>query len=274
MINQFEELTKKPKIYEPGTHQMWTDPYIHQFLLAAHLDPSIDVASRKPSNIDNTIQWMLSHTVKKELRILDLGCGPGLYAERLAKMGHHVTGIDFSEKSIEYATNSAKRNHLDISYVQGDYCKIEFESNYDIIDLIFCDFGVLSSDNQKFLLKKCFNALNQNGVLVIDAYNFNIIKEIQNEGQTIETELSGFWRNHPYTCINNSFHYPEANAFLDQHVVIDSEILIYRFYNHYFAIEAMIAMMKNEGYQEVKAASTVIDDQKVTFYKAKKKGSN
>lgn len=30
-------------------------------------------------------------------RILDLGCGPGLYTSRLARLGHCCVGIDFSE---------------------------------------------------------------------------------------------------------------------------------------------------------------------------------
>jgi len=28
--------------------------------------------------------------------VLDLGCGPGLYASRLARLGHECTGIDYT----------------------------------------------------------------------------------------------------------------------------------------------------------------------------------
>lgn len=34
---------------------------------------------------------------------VDLGCGPGLYIAELSKQGYHLTGIDQSENSIQYA---------------------------------------------------------------------------------------------------------------------------------------------------------------------------
>ncbi|HOJ15222.1 MAG TPA: class I SAM-dependent methyltransferase, partial [Deltaproteobacteria bacterium] len=36
-------------------------------------------------------------------RILDLGCGPGLYTKRLSDAGYDVTGMDYSRRSIAYA---------------------------------------------------------------------------------------------------------------------------------------------------------------------------
>ena len=39
--------------------------------------------------------------------IADYGCGPGLYATKMAQRGAIVTGIDFSENSISYAKKLA-----------------------------------------------------------------------------------------------------------------------------------------------------------------------
>ncbi len=46
----------------------------------------------------------------KTKKLLDLGCGAGIYSELLYDKGFSVTGIDFSKRSIEYAQNHAKRN--------------------------------------------------------------------------------------------------------------------------------------------------------------------
>ncbi len=68
--------------------RIWTDPHVSKQLLAAHLDPKTDAASRRPESIDRTITWVVNLLdLKPGNKILDLGCGPGLYSQRLAKLG-------------------------------------------------------------------------------------------------------------------------------------------------------------------------------------------
>ena len=54
------------------------------------------------------------------MNILDLGCGPGLYASEFAMRGHSVTGIDFSAESIRFAEENAVPG-LDIRFRNEDY---------------------------------------------------------------------------------------------------------------------------------------------------------
>src|SRR5271156_5591164 len=50
----------------------------------------------------------------KGLKVLDVGCGGGLLAEPLARLGGAVTGIDASENTIAVAKRHAKAMHLAI----------------------------------------------------------------------------------------------------------------------------------------------------------------
>ena len=136
-------LSKKPPLYEKGDSVMWTDEYISEQLLEMHLNPEIDLASRTKQSIENTIEFIVKFCNKSDLKILDLGCGPGLYAERLAGLGHKVTGVDFSESSIKHALNQAKIKRLSIDYICKDYLTIDYKNEFDIILLIYTDFGVL-----------------------------------------------------------------------------------------------------------------------------------
>ncbi len=99
-IKKLINTVQKPKIYTPGTALMWVDEYISTQLLATHLSQEVELASRKETTISSTIEWILNKVVGDRLNILDLGCGPGLYTEKLAERGHLVTGMDFSSNSI------------------------------------------------------------------------------------------------------------------------------------------------------------------------------
>jgi SAM-dependent methyltransferase len=77
----------------------------------------------------------LNRGVKPGGRAIDIGCGLGTITYYLAKCGMTVTGIDISDKKIEYANKNL--SHKNATYVCSDF--IEYESN-SILDLIvLCD---------------------------------------------------------------------------------------------------------------------------------------
>lgn len=85
------EFTKKPQIYAKGNAVMWTDEHISRQLLDIHLNPNVDLASRRRSSIESTVDWILNIVSVEKMSILDLGCGPGLYTEIMAERGHKIT---------------------------------------------------------------------------------------------------------------------------------------------------------------------------------------
>ena len=62
----------KPALYEKGNATMWTDEYISNQLLHVHLSSETDLASRKTSTIETTLDWILSKCPNKSLNILFL----------------------------------------------------------------------------------------------------------------------------------------------------------------------------------------------------------
>src|SRR6185369_15885258 len=95
---------------------------------------------------------ILSHTKGPHLKILDLGCGPGLYAEKLSKYGHEVTGIDFSSSSIDYARSTTQKNNSSIEYLCQNYLNLEYKDKFDLVILIYLDFCVLKPQERKTFL--------------------------------------------------------------------------------------------------------------------------
>src|SRR6266487_5880050 len=59
-------------------------------------------------------------------RVLDVGCGTGFLALRLAELGHTVTGIDLAPKMIEQARRKAEQADLQIEFRVRDAAALDF----------------------------------------------------------------------------------------------------------------------------------------------------
>ena len=102
-----------PKPWAEGEKIPWNDPGFSERMLKEHLSQEHDMASRRQAVIDKHVSWIHDTCLNgKRGRVLDLGCGPGFYSQRLARLGNHCVGIDFSPASIAYAQSQAAQAEL------------------------------------------------------------------------------------------------------------------------------------------------------------------
>ena len=250
-VNQLLKLSQKPELFERSETSFWDDPHISKKMLEAHLNPDWNAASRKTSIIDKSVEWLNEEIfLNKDLKILDLGCGPGLYSSRLAELGYSITGIDYSRRSIDYAEDKARKNNLDIKYIYQNYLTIDFESEFDVIMLIFCDLGALTNKERDILLAKIYKALKPGGTFIFDIFTDKNRKR-DDLARSWEIKENGFWSERPYLAITESFLYPEADTFLDQTLVITEgeEIKIYRLFNHFYTKENLNDLLSEFGFK-------------------------
>ena len=120
------------------------------------------------------IQETLNKTKLNKTKILDVGCGGGLIAETLSKLGAEVTGIDFIKENISIAKLHAKENNIKINYLVKDFEKEKITSKFDVI-LILEVLEHLS--DWRLFIKKIRNNLKKNGVLIISTINRNLISK-------------------------------------------------------------------------------------------------
>ncbi len=271
-IKELTTTAQKPEIYTKGTAEMWVDDYISTQLLETHLNQQIDLASRKETTISSTVEWILNKIPGERMNILDLGCGPGLYTEKLAKKGHKVTGVDFSSTSIQYARKSAEKKNITISYKHQNYLELNEVDSYDLILMIFTDFGVLSPDQRTILLAKIYRALKPGGVFLFDILNDNFpTKESGLKGW--ELSEKGFWRDSPYLALSETFYYEEEKVILNQHIIIEEtgKMETYRFWMHNFSnvdIKKILSSQRfciTECYDSVLPGCDMYRSEDVTF---------
>lgn len=254
------QTAQKPKIYENGTAVMWTDEHISAQLLQTHLSQETDLASRKESTIASTIKWILDKVPGEGMNILDLGCGPGLYTEKFAQKGHSVTGVDFSNSSISCAQKSAKENNLNISYRCQDYLTLDDENRYDLVMMIFTDFGVLNPDQRNTLLQNIYRALKPGGIFLFDVLNDNYAETA--DSRNWEAAEKGFWKPHPYLSLSENFYYEEEKVTLSQHIIIDEkrQADIYRFWTHIFSNNDLTEILKTHNFTDLGFYENIIPD--------------
>lgn len=258
-INKLVQIPEKPEIYEKGNTVMWTDEYISAQLLKVHLDCKTDLASRKEDTIISTVNWILEKAPYSKMNILDLGCGPGLYTERLAEKGHRVTGMDFSKNSIAHAAESARNKNLDICYLCRDYLSLDLKNSFDLVIMIYTDFGVLDPGERDTLLNRVSEALKPGGIFLFDVMN-DCFFEKAVESKNWESADKGFWKNSPYLALSEDIIYREEKVILSQHIIGDEsdDPAVYRFWTHSFSPDDLEAILGKHDFKNITFHENVI----------------
>jgi SAM-dependent methyltransferase len=223
MFKELERINERPKPFQFYTaSDLWTDEHTSKQMLSFHLNEAIDVSSRNAEFITRSVDWIATEfNIGRGYKIADFGCGPGLYAARLAKRGANVTGIDFSGSSIEYAKGIAAREQLNISYVNQNYLEFETEDQFDLVLMIMCDFCALSPTQRKGLLRKFHEILKPRGSVLLDVYSLSAFEQ-KEEVTTYEVnQLNGFWSPNKYYGFLNTFKYDEEKVALDKYTIIE-----------------------------------------------------
>ncbi|MGK0201004.1 MAG: SAM-dependent methyltransferase [Planctomycetota bacterium] len=105
------------------------------------------------------------------LRILDLPCGHGRIARRLAAMGADVTGIDRSELFLAQARIDADQHGVEVDYQPGDMRTLSVDGEFDVVLNWFTSFGYEDDDTLRTLLTSMHRALVPGGRLLLETIN-------------------------------------------------------------------------------------------------------
>lgn len=182
----------------------------------------MDVSSRRESFIDDSVRWLKDRLeLSPGSRIIDFGCGPGLYTSRLARLGAEVCGVDFSSRSIRYARDYARRDDLEVEYIEADYLEYQPAGPFDLVTMIMCDFCALSPAQRAGMLAKFEGLLADRGRVVLDVYSLQAFAD-KEEGLVCEkNQLDGFWSAQPYFGFVASFKYDKEKVSLDKYTIVE-----------------------------------------------------
>lgn len=225
-------------------------------MLLEHLDQSHGAASRRQGEILRQVDWLWDRlSLREGSRVLDVTCGPGLYAVELARRGCVVHGVDFGPASIRHARQLAAEAGV------ADHCTFQLcdvramqvpPDHFEAALFLYGQLAVFTPEEAADLLRCCANALKPGGRLVVELLDF---ERIQKDNSTWwYTDDSGLWGDFPFLHLGERHWYAEQNLSLEQFRILNletGELQEYTLSDQAYPMGTMVAMMRQAGFERV-----------------------
>lgn len=243
------ERPQPPTPWVHGGNLPWDDPAFSERMLAEHLDQSHGAASRRLPEIRAQVQVMMAWLdLHPGDRLLDVTCGPGLYAAEFARAGVHVTGVDFSPASIRYAR--AHCAGLPCEFVQADVRTLDYAgAAFDAAIYLYGQFTVLTPAESRAMLGRIHVALRPRGRLlleILDDAHFD-----KADGNWWYTDRGGLWGDFPFLHLGERRWDAEQHAAIERFYIINldtGEMQVYGLSDQAYPVEAVTAMLAEAGF--------------------------
>jgi SAM-dependent methyltransferase len=204
-IMQLIKRIETPEPWSEGEKIPWNDSGFSERMLKHHLTQDHDLASRRFEIIDRHIDWIHNRLGGKPSKILDLACGPGLYSNRLTKLGHSCRGIDFSPASIKYAREQAIKEEVEIDYVLEDIRTADYGDNIDLALFIYGEFNVFKPVDIKHVLQKAYDSLKEGGLFIAEPNRYETVKQVGTSPASWYSSQEGLFSPKPHLCLMENF---------------------------------------------------------------------
>ena len=246
--------------WRDGVNLPWDDPLFSERMLREHLDQSHGAASRQQPELLRQVDWLWAHLdLHPGGHILDITCGPGLYAVELARRGAQVTGIDFSPASIRYARALAAEQGVDdrCRFIQADVRTALPEQaglNFDAALFLYGQLAVFTRAEAVQLLQGAAAALRAGGRLAIELLDFERIDKSSSTWWF--TDDTGLWGDTPFLNLGERTWDEEQRASIDRFYVVElqsGELQEIGLSDNGYEAEEMVALLQASGFDQAQA---------------------
>ncbi len=108
--------------------------------------------------------------------VLDLTCGTGSQVFHLKKRGYKVIGADFSPALLDIARKKARKEKIDIRFINGDMRTLKVD-HFDAVITIFNAVGHLTKPDFEKAMKNIHGNLKDGGIYVFDIFNLEAMTD-------------------------------------------------------------------------------------------------
>jgi SAM-dependent methyltransferase len=235
-----------PLPWDEGDNIPWHAPDFSDRMLREHLSQEHGAASRRMEEVEEHVNWIHRRLLsRRPSKVLDVGCGPGLYTSRLARRGHECLGIDYSPASIAHARTTAADEGLGCTYVHEDMRKADYGGGFDLAMLLYGEFNVFRRSDARAVLAKARDAITPGGTILLEPHAFTAVQSMGERPATWYSAKSGLFSDDPHLCLRENFWHPETQTTTIRYYLVDAATTAVRRYAQTFQAYT------DEGYAEM-----------------------
>ncbi len=234
----------------------WDDPAFSARMLREHLDESHGAASRQAAERAQQIEWLWKAlALQPGNRLLDITCGPGLYAVEFARRGCHVTGIDFGPAAIAYAQELAAAPGVAdrCTFIQQDVRQMALDgAGFDAALLLYGQLAVMPKTDAQDVLARAARALRPGGRLCVEL--LNPIRVDRKESSWWFTDDTGLWGDAPFLHLGERFWLEEEQVSVERYQILHletGELDVVELCDQVYQPEEVVGMLRAAGFTAV-----------------------
>ena len=199
----------------------WADPAFSERMLLEHLSQDHDLASRRLETIESQVERLLDWLgLRPGNSLLDLTCGPGLFARAFARRGIEVTGVDIAPAAIRHAREITAG--LPCTFVQADVREVDLpEAAFDAAVYLYGQCEVARPDDLAAVLGRARRAMRSGAPLALEARVASAIG--RSTGTAWHTGVDGLFGPGVQLVLTERGWDPEARATVERHHILAAE---------------------------------------------------
>lgn len=249
----------RPELSAPLTEAKnlpWNDPHFSELMLREHLDESHGAATRIAAERAAQLDWLWAKlNLAAGMRVLDMTCGPGLYAVELARRGCTIIGVDFSPAAITYAQDLARSEGQTArcTFIERDVRRIDLAgAEFDSALFLYGQLAVFTKADAQMLLNHLAQTLKPGGKLCIELLNQDRVDKTRSEWWF--TDDTGLWGDRPFLHLGERTWYEEEEMSLERFFIIHletGELTEISLSDQTYSVETMTRMLYQAGFARV-----------------------